>query len=261
MSFNIILNSTNLMNSNGVCNQYKYNFLGGSFDVPEGSQLALSSLTIPYSWFNISAFLGNNTFSYSIPISSGSQTITVIIPDGCYLISDLNNILSASLRQNNFYYYNISAPINCGFSNIPASQIIYPIQFSVNIVNYTNQITFQYIATNGNLSLGSSWVWANSSSYPTNAQLPTIPIPQQGGLNITQNTYGLGNILGFTNGTYPSSSTLYYGLATTQTTNIPTIINSYPLTINGNTLKTYTYNGSVSNLTITGANPSFSSIG
>lgn len=262
MSYNLILNSSNLVGTNN--NQFKYNFIGGSFTIPEGAEISISQVTIPYSWFNVSSALGNNTFSYTMPTGASDTTITVTLSDGFYGISDLNNALNASLRQNNFYFYNLTLPSAVGFSDIPSSQIIYPIQFGTNPTNYANTITFQYIpnGTSGVSSqFGSNWVWANASSFPTNAHLPTITIPQQSSTNISVSTYGLGNIIGFTNGTYPSASTLYYGVTTTFSTNTPTINNSYPLTINGNTLKTYTYNGSVANLTIPSANPTFSALG
>ena len=148
--------------------------------------------------------------------------------------------------------------------NISSSDIIYPIQFSTNASNYTNTITFQFI-TNGTAEVvsqfGNNWIWANAGNFPTNASLPTITIPQQSSNDISKSTYGLGNIIGFTNATYPSTSPLYYGLTPTFSTNIPSISNSIPLTINGNTLKLYSYNGSINNLTIQAANPPFSPLG
>lgn len=257
MSYNFILNSSNLIGANN--NQFKYDFISGSFVIPEEAEISIKQITLPYSFFNISNALGNNTFSYSMPTGASNTTITVRLDDGFYGISDLNNALNKSLRENNFYFYNLST---AGFSNI--SDIIYPIQFSTNASNYTNTITFQYIpnSTTGVTSqFGNNWVWANSSNFPTNASLPTITIPQQSSNDISKSTYGLGNIIGFTNATYPSTSPLYYGLTSIFSTNIANISNSIPLTINGNTLKTYSYNGSISSLTIQAANPPFSPLG
>ena len=187
----------------------------------------------------------------------GSVLVTVTIPDGFYTISDLNNLLSKSLFSSNFYFYNSSNGVS------DPSQIIYPIQFATNAANYTNSIIFQYIPTSsGNVvtQFGTNWLYANPNIFPVHASLPTITIPHVLGRNITSSTYGLGNILGFTNGTYPASYTLYYNLATTNTTDSPTISNSSPVVINGNTLKSYTYNG-LNSLTIAAANPAFSPIG
>jgi hypothetical protein len=257
MAYNIILNSSNLVGVNN--NQFKYDFIGGSFTIPEDAEIFVKQITIPDSFFNVSAALGNNTYSYSIPTGALNTTITVTLNDGFYGISDLNNALNNSLKQNNFYFYNSTT---VRFSNI--SQIIYPIQFSTNASNYTNTITFQYIP-NGTAGVssqfGNNWIWANASNFSTNASLPTITIPQQSSKNISQSTYGLGNIIGFTNATYPSDLPLYYGLTTTFSTNIASISISIPLTINGNTLKQYNYYGSINNLIIPSANPPFSAMG
>ena len=344
MSYNLILNSSNVVGANN--NQFKYNFIGGSFTVPEGAEISISQITIPYSWFNVSSALGNNTFSYLIPVntivgtassSAGVLTVatvtsgtisvgsvlsvgtgtsirnfivqsfgtgtgttgtynvdnistvsvttmngtpppvTVTLNDGFYGISDLNNALNTSLRQNNYYFYNQTSPVVSGVSDIPSSQIIYPIQFGSNASNYTNTITFQYIPTStGNVTtqFGTNWVWANSF-FPIHATLPTITIPQQSGVNVSSSTFGIGNILGFTTGIYPQSYAygigtgyVYYGLNTSlgSLVDTPSITNSNPLTINGNSLKTYTYNGFTTaggnnTLTVTGANPTFAPLG
>ena len=258
MSYNLILNSSNLVGINN--NQYKYNFIGGSFTVPDGAEMSISQITIPYSWYNITSALGNNTFSYAMPTSSGDTAVTVTLPDGFYTITDLNTALNKSLIQNKFYFYNITG---YGTSDIPSTQIIYPIQFGTNATNYTNTITFQYIPSSSGgvvTQFGTGWLWAGST-FPTQAHLPTIIIPQQNSVNISASTYGIGNILGFTNASYPSSSQIFYGLASAFATNTPDINNSTPLTINGNSLKTYIYTGSASSLTITGANPPFAPIG
>ena len=200
MSYNLILNSSNVVGANN--NQFKYNFIDGSFIVLERAELSISQITIPYSWFNVSSVLGNNTFSYTIPTGSSDTTVIVILGDRFYRISNLNNALNASLRQNNYYFYNLTLPSAVGFSDIPSSQIMYPIQFSTNASNYTNKITFQHIPnrTAGvTTQFGSNWVWANATSFPTHAHLPTITIPQQILTNITQSTNGLGNIIGFSN--------------------------------------------------------------
>jgi hypothetical protein len=51
-----------------------------------------------------------------------------------------------------------------------------------------------------------------------------------------------------------------HGLSPFNTTDVATLVNSYPLTINGNSLKTYTYYGSVSNLLIQSSSIPFSAL-
>ena len=69
MSFNLTLNSSNVVNGT-TNNTYQYNFRNGSFNVPEGSEMCVSQISVPYSWVNISSALGNNVLGYSIPAGS-----------------------------------------------------------------------------------------------------------------------------------------------------------------------------------------------
>ena len=106
MSYNLVLNSKNVIGVNN--NTYQYNFLQGSFTVPEGSVMGISQITLPYSFINVSSSLGNNTFQYYIPTGSGgSQTAyTVTLPNGFYTVSDIQNQLWATMKTNGHYYYN-----------------------------------------------------------------------------------------------------------------------------------------------------------
>ena len=416
MSYNLLLNSSNVIGTNN--NQYKYNFINGGLTVPEGAVMSISQVTLPYSWYNISSALGNNTFSYSVPVytfsfsatqgsagtgsatgsvftvtaitqgsiqvgsiltlnstaytvtsfgtgtggtgtynvnnsatnvsasftgtskvinvTSVSQTtigsqpaqgtisintgysdsftsitnnfsvtslgtgtggvgtynvskfnylttttfygnvtknVTVTLNDGFYTINDLNNALSASLQANSLYYYNLTNPNAVGYSN---PSILYPIQFVLDTVNYTNGIQFQYIqnsSSNVVTAYGTNWLWAyatnNSSQYPIIPQTSTLTIPQQSGNSITSSTYGLGNIIGFTDGNYPPNPVYLNDIAPSSSYNssiplAPSLLNAYPIIIYGNSLKTYNYyqisTGALS-YTINGASPPFPALG
>ena len=74
MSYNFVLNASN--NVSIYNNTFKYNFINGQFDIPEGSEMCINTLVIPYSWYNISSFLGNNTFYWTYPMPTASMTIT-----------------------------------------------------------------------------------------------------------------------------------------------------------------------------------------
>lgn len=99
----IVLNKSNAINNN----TFKYNFIGGNIDIKEGSTLSINQIIVPYSFVNISASYGNNNFSYWMPNSSNVYIeYPLIIPDGFYTISDLNNFLHSKLKSNGHYYYN-----------------------------------------------------------------------------------------------------------------------------------------------------------
>ena len=84
MSFSLVLNSSNVVAGSNN-NTYRYNFIQGSFNVPENSELSISSVVVPYSFYNISAVYGNNSFSLSYPVNAGYTTITITLPDGFIL--------------------------------------------------------------------------------------------------------------------------------------------------------------------------------
>lgn len=96
---NLIFNSNNLV-PNSFNSRFRYNFVGGNgYEIQEGDQIALSSLQIPYSWFNIS--VANNNNSYSISFNGVIRTVTM--PDGFYTINDIDEFLSAFCITNNLY--------------------------------------------------------------------------------------------------------------------------------------------------------------
>ena len=242
MSYNLVLNASNLVAGNNNNNTFRYNFGPGGFTISNGSTISVKQIMLPYSWYNISAAIGNNTFTYSIPNNTATPTsIAVTLLDGFYTIEDLNNALKASLFKNNFYFYNTTSD---GVSNLPPNKIIYPIEFGTNPSQYTNTMTFQYIpidAASVVAQFGPNWVWAKGI-FPTNAQLPFIVFAGN-----TRNKYSLSSLLGFTSERqFPSFSTFYYGLSSTFITNVPTLANSAPFIMNGNSFRAYTYFGSSS---------------
>jgi hypothetical protein len=74
MSYNFVLNSSN--NVSIYNNQYKFNFINGQFDIPEGSEMCINTLVMPYSFYNITSFLGNNIFYWTYPVATTSFTIS-----------------------------------------------------------------------------------------------------------------------------------------------------------------------------------------
>ena len=62
MVFNLILNSSNVSNPNNTF--YSKSFINGSLTIPTGSEMCVSQIIIPYSWFNISSNYSNNSLSY-----------------------------------------------------------------------------------------------------------------------------------------------------------------------------------------------------
>jgi hypothetical protein len=225
MAYSIALNSTNVVGMGN--NTYKYNFLNG-FTVPEDSTISISQVTVPYSWFNITKSLGNNTFQYIMPTTGAtSVTRTITLTDGFYDINALNQALWADLKSQNYYFYNSTISTitpSTGSTTFPT--LLYPISFSSNYNGYNNAITFQFIPTSlGNTvtQYGTNWLWA-LGTFPTVSTAPQIVITGTPAFNTTL----FGNIIGFQGGTFPS---------VLQTiVSPPTVANSAPYVVLGNSL-------------------------
>lgn len=89
-------------------------------------ELALESLSIWYSWYNVSSDYGNNTIRYN----NGSVWRTVTFPSGLYSIDDLNTLLEEAMVANsdfstgaggNVYYINIAPNYNTFKTRITVS--------------------------------------------------------------------------------------------------------------------------------------------
>lgn len=227
MTFNLVLNSKNVVGNNN--NTYQFNFSQGSFTIPEDSYMSISQITLPYSFINVSSALGNNTFQYYIPTgATGTQTAyTVLLADGFYTVKDIQNQLWATMKANGHYFYNITSPYSA-----VNPQIIYPLSISINITLYTTQIISYLIPLSANVAsiFGTNFSPANGSNgtiswvgtYPAGTyagnSCPYIVIP-----TTTISSSTIGNILGFVGGSYPSTNT---GLSTS----------IYSYNVNGNSL-------------------------
>ena len=77
----LVLNSSNNVDPTNK-STYRYQFVNGSFTIPEDSDICISSVVLPYSWFNVNSQIYNNaSFSYTFPMASnftGSITTTTL---------------------------------------------------------------------------------------------------------------------------------------------------------------------------------------
>ena len=194
-TYNLILNSNNVMN--GYNTFFKYKFIGGNFNIYEGAKLCISQAVIPYSWFNINSGLyGNQTFSYYFGNTTTPSVFT--LQNGNYTVSDINNALQNFMISQGHYLYNTAT-----------GQNVYYIDLLTNQTFYTNNFILSNIPT----------------SLPTGYTNPSNIFPfSQGGycpqINIT--TTGFGSLIGYTTGLYPSTkSTSSY--VTTYGNTVPNI--------------------------------------
>ena len=167
----LVLNRTNLLD-NGKNNTLVYRF-PRSVQFKD-AEIAVSQVSMYYSWYNISAALGNNTFSYTW-VTGTNHTIT--LPDGLYEIADVNSFLQSEMIKNNHYLVNASG------------NFVYYISLEVNATRYAVQInTFTVPTAAGSLTDPGNFVFrtGTGNADPFN---PVVTIPA-----------GFNKIIGFDEG-------------------------------------------------------------
>jgi len=100
MTSTIVLNQNNLINSDN--NTFIYKF-PNSVKFPH-HQIAIQSISMYYSWTNINATpLNNNQLQVTWIVGTSSTVNTMIIPDGLYEITDIQNYFMYWCIQQGFY--------------------------------------------------------------------------------------------------------------------------------------------------------------
>jgi len=187
MSFSLVLNSTNVSDTVNK-STFTYNFTKGNFNIPEGSEIMITNIQIPYSFYNITSSYGNNTITFSFPTGTNTYATDVItIPDGFYTTTSLNFYLQQWMISKGYYLVDSSG------------KYVYYFQLSYNIAQYGNQILSFVVPTS--LPVGYSYPTGytittifNGNGFPTVSRCPYITIAN----NITY-------YLGFTAGSYPET--------------------------------------------------------
>lgn len=126
MPSKIICDRTNLIGNDN--NTFVYRF-PSSVAFPN-HEIALASVDMYYAWYNVSALLGNNTFSY---VWTDGTVNTIVLEDGLYEINTINERLQFAFIANGHYL------VDSGGNNI------YYINISANTTRYAAQIdVFQF---------------------------------------------------------------------------------------------------------------------
>jgi hypothetical protein len=186
MSYNLVINGSNVVNA--LKNTYRYDFINGTFEIAEGSEIMITSLQIPYSWFNITARNNNNIFRFYWPTASTTyNTFTITLPDGFYTTTSLNAYIQQFCVANGFYLIENST-----------QNYVYYINVLFNPTYYANQIILKTVPT---VIPAGFTAPANWAGYPTVSRTPYVEI---------LNTNHFGKFLGFTAGNYGINSAVAY---------------------------------------------------
>ena len=205
----LALNSKNIIEGSGN-SQLKYSFPSGSITLNEGDQLALSSVSMYNSVFNITAALGNNTFKYTW-VDASVKTVTIV--DGYYDVDGLNDYLHQQMLNNGHYLIENATGNFLWFITLQINVTIYAIQIQTYPMNTT---TYPLGTTGATYKLptftGSMTAWV----IPTANITPYVEI-QANALRTT-----LGFNAGFYSGTTVSGSmTLLENTITVTGANVP----------------------------------------
>lgn len=174
----IILNSTNVDPTDN--SRYVYSFPLGGVDF-SNMEIAVSAISLYYSWFNISAALGNNTFSYFWSVGAGT-TVNITIDDGFYTAASLNAFLQSRMIANNHYLID------------SVGDFVYFLEFVENATQYAIQFNSYAIPTAAQAAALGYTAPAGWGGYPAAAITPQ--------LIVAANNFR--NIIGFNAGTYPT---------------------------------------------------------
>jgi len=175
-SYQISLNGTNVVS--GTDNAiYRYTF--PSPILFQKAKVAVTTVNIFYSWFNISEALENNTYQFTFTDNTSTTTYTVTMPDGYYSVDDLDTYLQNYCITNGLYLVNASG------------DNVYYVQIQENATYYAVQLNNYAFPT----ALPSGWTNPNSLTFPATASTTQFIIPAT----------NFQNVIGFTAGTYPSS--------------------------------------------------------
>lgn len=179
----IVINARNSTPQGTDNSRFRYNFPQGGYAF-RNDQVAVSNLSIYYSWNNITAANQNNTFSYvwyfgAIPTAT---TVNITVPDGFYTIPQLNAYLQSVMITQGHYLINATGDY-VYFLELVENSALYSVQF-----NSYYLLTAAQAAALGYTAPG-AW-----PGYVNVNITPQIIIPAT----------NFRNLIGFNNGTYPS---------------------------------------------------------
>ena len=185
MSFILTLNSTNVSNTT-TNTSFKYNFINGGFTCKD-SEMCVSNVTLPYSFYNVSSYYNNKTFSLSFPTAATFTSYSFTLPDGFYTVSTINNYIQQVCIDNGAYLIDSSG------------NFVYFIQLVYNIAYYSVQLlTFLVPNAIGTYTRPSSGLYSlTGTGLPTTASTPKLVLASSGSIK---------DIIGFLAGTFPPTT-------------------------------------------------------
>jgi len=179
----LILNSGNIVpNTNN--SELVYAFPAGSITIKESQQIALATLQMYYSTFNITALNNNNTYQY---VWVDGTIVNVLMPDGFYTLDDINNFLQFTMIGNGHYL-------------VSGSNFVYLLNWITNPTYYT--IELQVFPIDTTIATANSWTLPGTATWAIPTAQAISPM-----INILNNNFT--KVVGFQSGYYPQGAPTY----------------------------------------------------
>jgi hypothetical protein len=150
--FVLVLNQSNII-PDGQNNKLRYRF-PNSVNLKD-KFIAVSSISMYYSWDNITALQMNNTIRYTWTVGTTTTTYTITIPDGLYEISEINFFIQFTLIAAGHYWQN------------GTGDNLYPFEIVVNPTRYAIQLNTYLvpIIASSTVIFPSNWPGAATQTY------------------------------------------------------------------------------------------------
>jgi hypothetical protein len=180
MGKTLILNASNVVaGSNNSAFLYSYPQGGYTY---KDDIIAIQSISMYFSAFNITSTYNNNSFSY---IWIDGTTNVVNIPDSFLQVSDINAYFQSQMVANKHYL------------TTSTGSYVYLLELVINQSRYAVQLNSFLISTA--IATANSWTIASGATWvlPTNSILPYLVVPA---------TNNFGKLIGFSAGQYPAGA-------------------------------------------------------
>lgn len=199
MSFVLTLNSTNVSNTS-TNTTFKYNFINGGFTC-KNYEMCVSSITLPYSFYNVSSYYSNKTFSLIFPTAATTIQHDITLPDGFYTVTEINSYIQLECQNHGAYLLDSNG------------DYVYFIQLVYNTAYYTVQLLNFLVPTLagiGTYTRPSTGLYSTSGTgLPTTSSTPKLVLASTGSIR---------TIIGFASGTFPpTTQTSNYNISSTLT--------------------------------------------
>lgn len=209
----LVFNRSTLL-AGAAQNQYQYVWPGAQ--TFKNSMVAIKSISIPYSWPNITTAYGNNVYQIKWPLTqltgttTSMTTYTVTMPDGFYTFdSSTSNSFNTYLQQycinNSLYLIGTGNTSSQGVTTI-AGKYYYFITAQTNSTYYAIEFDFFPLPLSADIAVGTTKAFQYPTGWPTTTTGFTSNFTPQLIVPAVTTTYSFSTYIGFLPSTYPTLS-------------------------------------------------------